>query len=223
MYEIRTSARRVNQEARAAPFDDTVGVGWYPIDLHRCVANSEIALFEPTRPFQIPLGSLLPLRPDNLLAAGKALGTTHLTNGAYRLHPVEWAVGEAAGTLAAYCLKAEVKPLETLQVRLHLLRFQLTLLQNGIPLAWTVDVPPGHPDFIPAQLLVIAGGIEPGSERAGRLELALDTPLTGRERTTLTLAAESLLTDLHITSASPPIQTWADACRRVAQALTQIC
>ena len=211
------------ENARAESFDDTVGVGWYPIDLHRCVGNPDVALFEPTRPFQIPLGSLLPLRPDNLLAAGKTLGTTHLTNGAYRLHPVEWAVGEAAGTLAAYCLKAELKPLETLQTRHHLRRFQLTLLQNGIPLAWTVDVPPGHPDFIPAQLLVIAGGIKPKSKRAGRLELDLDTPLTGSERTTLTLAAESLFTDLNIFADIPNPQTWAAACRRVAQALTQIC
>ena len=211
------------KDARAAPFDDTVGVGWYPIDLHRCVDNPEMALFEPTRPFQIPLGSLLPLYPDNLLAAGKAIGTTHLTNGAYRLHPVEWAVGEAAGTLAAYCLKTKVTPLETLKTRYHLRRFQLELLRNGVPLAWTVDVPPEHPNFIPAQLLVIAGGIEPGSERAGRLELTLDAPPTERERMALTLAAESLRTDLNLPADAPNPQTWADTCRRVAQALTQIC
>ena len=34
---------------------------------------------------------------ENLIAAGKCLGTTHITNGAYRLHPVEWNAGEAAG------------------------------------------------------------------------------------------------------------------------------
>ena len=39
----------------------------------------------------------------NLLAAGKAMGTTHITNGAFRLHPVEWNAGEAAGHLAAHC------------------------------------------------------------------------------------------------------------------------
>ena len=209
--------------ARAAPFDDTVGVGWYPLDLHRCVDNPKVALFEPTQPFQIPLGSLLPLRPDNLLVAGKALGTTHLTNGAYRLHPVEWAVGEAAGTLAAYCLTEACTPLETLKTRYYLRQFQLELLLQGIPLAWAVDVPPEHPDFIPAQLLVIAGGTEPGSERAGGLELTLDAPLTERERATLKLAAKSLLTDLDIFADAPNPQTWADACHRVAQALTQIC
>ena len=200
-------------EARATPFDDAVGVGWYPIDLHRCVGNPDVALFEPTRPFQIPLGSLLPLCPGNLLAAGKMLGTTHLTNGAYRLHPVEWAVGEAAGALAAYCLAEQCTPLETLQTRTLLRRFQLTLLQNGIPLAWTVDVPPEHPDFIPAQLLVVAGRIGPGGTRARRLELTLDAPLTERERMALTLAAESLRTDLDVFVNVPNLQTWTDACR----------
>ena len=228
---IRAHRRIVEQDisaacqsgARAAPFDDAVGVGWYPIDLHRCIGNPDMALFEPTRPFQIPLGSLLPLYPSNLLAAGKTLGTTHLTNGAYRLHPVEWAVGEAAGALAASCLAKECTPLETFQTRRHLRQFQLTLLQNGIPLAWTVDVPPEHPGFISAQLLVVAGGIEPGSPKAGRLELTLDAPLTEPERAALTLAAKTLLTDLCIFPDPPDIQTWADACHWLRQALTQIC
>ena len=203
--------------ARATPFDDTVGVGWYPIDLHRCVGNPDVALFEPTRPFQIPLGSLLPFYPGNLLAAGKTLGTTHLTNGAYRLHPVEWAVGEAAGALAASCLAEQCTPLETLQTRTLLRRFQLKLVQNGAPLGWTVDVPPEHPDFISAQLLVVAGGIEPGSTRAGRLELTLGAPLTEHERMALTLATESLRADLNIFADAPNLPTWADACRWLRQ------
>jgi hypothetical protein len=29
-------------------------------------------------------------------------GTTRITNGAYRVHPVEWSIGEAAGSLAAF-------------------------------------------------------------------------------------------------------------------------
>ena len=41
------------------------------------------------------------LRMRNLLPACKNIGTTHITNGCYRLHPVEWNIGEAAGVLAA--------------------------------------------------------------------------------------------------------------------------
>ena len=56
---------------------------------------------EPKRtiPFEIPLGALLPERVENLLPACKNIGTTHITNGCYRLHPVEWNIGEAAGAL----------------------------------------------------------------------------------------------------------------------------
>lgn len=38
--------------------------------------------------------ALVPRETHNLLPAGKSLGTTHITNGAYRLHPIEWAVGK---------------------------------------------------------------------------------------------------------------------------------
>ena len=48
-------------------------------------------------PFELPLGALLPVRTRNLLPAAKNIGTTHITNGCYRLHPVEWNAGEVAG------------------------------------------------------------------------------------------------------------------------------
>jgi hypothetical protein len=41
---------------------------------------------------------------DNLVAGAKNIGTTHISNGAYRLHHTEWNIGEAAGALAAFCL-----------------------------------------------------------------------------------------------------------------------
>ena len=61
-------------------------------------------------PFEIPLGALIPRRVENLLPAGKNIGTTHITNGCYRLHPVEWNVGEVAGALAAFCLDHAATP-----------------------------------------------------------------------------------------------------------------
>jgi hypothetical protein len=61
-------------------------------------------------PFQILLGALIPRRLENLLPASKNLGGTHITNGCYRLHPVEWNGGEAAGALAAFCLTCKEPP-----------------------------------------------------------------------------------------------------------------
>jgi hypothetical protein len=56
------------------------------------------------------LGALIPQRVENLLPANKNLGTTHITNGCYRRHPVEWNIGESAGALAACCLDHGVSP-----------------------------------------------------------------------------------------------------------------
>ena len=81
---------------RAAQFDDSVGIGSYHIDLHPSTGGDNYIDFA-SLPFQIPLGALLPRRMKNLLPAAKNIGTTHITNGCYRLHPVEWNIGEAAG------------------------------------------------------------------------------------------------------------------------------
>src|SRR5207302_1674111 len=79
------------------------------IDLHDCRPGT---VSVPTRPFQIPLGALVPVAMANLLPAAKNIGTTHITNGAYRLHPVEWAVGEASAALAVFCLRVGAAPQE---------------------------------------------------------------------------------------------------------------
>lgn len=140
--------------ARAARREDAVGIGYYPMDLHGCGLRVESL---PTRPFQIPLGALVPVRTRNLLASAKNIGTTHLTNGACRLHPVEWAVGEAAGALAAFCLATSTWPRDVHATPRLLRRFQLRLLDQGVPLYWYDDVPLRHQAFGATQLLAVEG------------------------------------------------------------------
>ncbi len=144
---------------RASHCVDAVGIGWYPIDIHRAGAD-DVGLSCRTRPFQIPLGALLPARVANLVAAAKNIGTTHLTNGCYRLHPVEWNIGEAAGALAAFALQRGVAPAT---VRAELLApFQQSLLAEGVPLAWIVDVPVGHAAFTAVQTLFMTRRLDIG-------------------------------------------------------------
>jgi hypothetical protein len=116
-------------------FNDSVGVGCYRIDLHPRVSGAGY-LDMGCWPFQIPLGSMIPVRVENLLPGGKNLGVTHITNGAYRLHPVEWNVGEAAGLLAAFCLERSTLPRAVRNDPRLLDDFQSVLTRQGIELRW---------------------------------------------------------------------------------------
>ena len=142
---------------RAALMTDSCGIGHYMMDVHGNPFTGEPEWSTPTKPFQIALGALVPVRLQNLLPACKNLGVTHLTNGAYRLHPIEWNVGEAAGALAFYCNGAGVTPVAVLEDVSLLRTFQKMLAQAGVPLFWWSDLPFGHPAFVAAHLLGAAG------------------------------------------------------------------
>ena len=145
---------------RAAYFADLVGVGWYPIDIHRS-GPDDVGASCRTNPFQIPLGALLPVRITNLIAGAKNIGTTHITNGCYRLHPIEWNIGEAAGALAAFALDEHVAPAAVRGRGELLTRFQRHLLDDGVPLAWLVDVGVDDPQFASSQLSFMRGELAP--------------------------------------------------------------
>ena len=125
----------VRGERGAVEYDDSVGVGMYRIDLHPSTGGDNY-IDVASSPFRIPLGALLPERVENLLPANKNLGTTHITNGCYRLHPVEWNIGESAGALAAYCLDRGVAPRAVRNNPALLAEFQDRLVAQGIELAW---------------------------------------------------------------------------------------
>jgi hypothetical protein len=129
----------IGAEARqgqpATVYDDSVGIGCYRIDLHPSTGGDNF-IDIPALPFQIPLGALVPVRVENLLPACKNIGTTHITNGCYRLHPVEWNVGEAAGLLAAFCIERDLLPREVHLRPTYLTEFQKLLRQQGVELHW---------------------------------------------------------------------------------------
>lgn len=127
-------------EVRAFPFKDSVGIGSYRIDLHP-TSGGDNYLDISSLPFQIPLGSLIPLRVQNLLPACKNLGVTHITNGCYRLHPVEWNIGEAVGCVVAFCRARKTSPRSVLNQPQLLQDFQRLLESQGIPLAWPKVTP----------------------------------------------------------------------------------
>ncbi len=144
------------QGARAAFMPDSVGIGHYWLDIHEG-GTDEPGRFMETRPYQIPMGALIPARMRNLLAACKNIGISHLSSGAFRLHPVEWNIGESAGSLAAFCVSRNLEPRQVWADPARRWEFQRVLLDQGVPLFWWGDLSHNHPVWRAAQELAMLG------------------------------------------------------------------
>ena len=148
-----------NPGPRAKLCADSCGIGHYGgMDIHGLPAAGMPQSFLTIKPFQIPVGALIPVRITNVLASCKNIGVTHITNGAYRLHPVEWNIGESAGALAAFCIRQGVQPRNAWSTPKLLSQYQHALLDAGVPLFWWVDVSSDTKDlFVAAHMLGVRG------------------------------------------------------------------
>ena len=136
---VGTDARRKvtasSGDLVAEHFPDSVGVGSYRIDLHPASGGDNYIDIS-SLPFEIPMGALIPHRVENLLAAAKNLGVTHITNGCYRLHPVEWNVGESAALLATRAVQLKTPPRRIRSNEKLLREFQAWITDQGVEIAW---------------------------------------------------------------------------------------
>ena len=135
--ERQKVANDKSQQLLAKPFYDSVGIGYYHLDLHPSTGGDNY-IDTGSTPFQIPLGAMIPIRMENLVPGCKNIGTTHISNGSYRLHPVEWSIGEAAGTLCAFALTKNLSPRVIRNTPRHLKDYQSLLTKNGIELKWNL-------------------------------------------------------------------------------------
>ncbi|MGC0273143.1 FAD-dependent oxidoreductase [Pseudactinotalea sp. Z1739] len=107
-------------------FDDQVGRGAYPLDVHDVEPGKGGSVLWPIkRSFGIPLGCLVPEELDGLVVAGRAISATHEAAGSTRGQAVCMVTGHAAGTLAA---------LASRQQSVHKVphtQLQATLLEQG--------------------------------------------------------------------------------------------
>jgi hypothetical protein len=96
-------------------FPDVINCGSCPIDIHLPGTNGKDTDF-PDQHFYggkywtIPYRSLLPVKVDNLLVAGRCLSATHEALSAVRCIANTTGMGEAAGTAAALSLRHGVAP-----------------------------------------------------------------------------------------------------------------
>lgn len=133
--ENRLQVAGPKEGKKAFQFHDSVGVGYYHIDLHPSNQGDNYIDFG-SLPYQIPLGSLLPVRMNNLFPANKNIGTTHITNGCYRLHPTEWGIGEAVGLLVAYADQHKIPARQVRNNKNTLADFQSFIQKQGIETVW---------------------------------------------------------------------------------------
>lgn len=148
-------------QARGRCFEDSVGIGQYHyMDLH---GNDEAGHVSPrgndviAQPFSLPLGALVPMTTDGLVLSAKSIGTTHITNAAYRMHPMEWAIGEASGLLAVFVVWTGLEPRALVQDEAQVRKIQGYMVRNGIPIFWFDDISHYDPDFEPIQVMAAAG------------------------------------------------------------------
>ena len=90
--------------------------------------------------YDIPYRSLIPVKLDNLLAAGRNLSSDVEAQSGARLIMACFTMGEAAGTAAALCIKKGVRPRD-----LDRLDLQKELVSNGVNIGQNTREIPGLP------------------------------------------------------------------------------
>jgi hypothetical protein len=198
---------------RAKLFSDACGVGNYAMDVHS-IHNDHC--YYRTNPFQIRTSQLVPQNFNNLLAAGKCLGCTHVSSGAFRLHPQEWNIGESAGTLAAFCIASNTAPAQVVATDAQLAAYQANLVSRGIPIFWWTDISVDHPQFAAIQMM---GVRQIFSGDAGVLTFNPNGPFTAQEQQDIDAAIGQTLP---WPSPTQPTLTRAAAAAFVAQQLNLI-
>ena len=150
-------------------FSDAIAIGGYVLDLHgaNTDADTEYDLDEtmrhqelnrPRGPFQVPMSVLIPNETDGLIAAEKNISVSRLAAGTLRLQPITMMTGQAAGALAAVCVREKKQPRE-----IHPMRVQWELLKSGVSLSLCKysDVPPEHSVNKTVQISNMYGIIKP--------------------------------------------------------------
>jgi len=131
-----------------------IAVGDYPIDHHhkKNLLAPQHLEFYPVPSYNIPLGALIPAATEGLIIAEKGISVSNVVNGTTRLQPCVMLTGQAAGTLAALCIKQQ-KNAAQVSVR----EVQKQLLNNKAYIMPYYDVKPSHPFFIAIQKIGATG------------------------------------------------------------------
>jgi FAD dependent oxidoreductase len=158
-------SRRVQGLARlkinhiAKPFDYSyyrsgIAVGDYPIDHHhkKNPAAPQHLDFYSVPSYNIPLGSLIPHNVSGLIICDKSISVSNVVNGTTRLQPVVLLTGQAAGVVAALCVRKN-KEARAIPIR----EVQQELLNSNAMVMPYIDAGINHPHFKSIQKIGATG------------------------------------------------------------------
>jgi hypothetical protein len=94
---------------RGTNFPDGIARCGYPIDIH-APDNADMTLVDFKKSYEIPYRVMLPQKINNLIVTGRAVSSTHDTFASLRVTAPVMALGQAAGSAAALCVKADTNP-----------------------------------------------------------------------------------------------------------------
>ncbi len=86
-------------------FEDGIARNAHPVDIHAPTAGGQILAEMPVSGY-IPYRSLISPDLDNLMASGRIISTDEWAHATIRVQATAMAIGEAAGTAAALCVKS---------------------------------------------------------------------------------------------------------------------
>jgi hypothetical protein len=119
-----------NDVLSAKQFADQIGLCGAPIEEHHAGRDTTWHYLPEGRCVGIPFSTLIPLKLDNVLIAGRCFSATHDAHASVRSMAQCMAMGQAAGTAAALCVATKMSPRE-----LNVAELQARLRQNGAILA----------------------------------------------------------------------------------------
>lgn len=119
MIGVRESRRIVGEYVLSAEdffaarkFEDAIARNNYPIDIHARDDKGGLHHMKAGDYHDIPYRSLVPLKVEHLLVAGRCLSADFSAQGAVRIIPNCYAMGQAAGVASALSLQQQCRPRE---------------------------------------------------------------------------------------------------------------
>ncbi len=126
----------IQQEMESAElYDDRIAYGGWPMDDHPPGGIDRNDLnpcqqIQFNQPYHIPLRSLYSLNRSNLLMAGRNISASHVAFSSTRVMATCSAIGQAAGSAVAFCVKQNCLPKDITSAKDLLHKFQQQLLRD---------------------------------------------------------------------------------------------